>query len=59
VWDLRSYWQVTSQLLCVAGVENFTDRNYREHLDFRPTGVGALPVFQPGMNFYFGGEMTY
>jgi outer membrane receptor protein involved in Fe transport len=57
VWDLRGYWQPTQRLLVVAGVENFTDRNYREHLDFRsPTGIG---VFQPGVNFYYGVEWTY
>jgi hypothetical protein len=37
----------------VAGVENFTDKQYLEHLDLR-TGV-----FQPGINYYFGSELTY
>jgi outer membrane receptor protein involved in Fe transport len=60
VWDIRSYWQVTDGLGLVAGVENFTDKNYREYLDFRPQpGAAALPVFQPGVNFYFGGEWVY
>jgi len=57
VWDLRSYWRATDRLLLVAGVENFTDRHYREHLDFR-SEIGTA-VFQPGINFYFGGELTY
>lgn len=57
VFDLRGYWQATDRLLCLAGVENFTDRNYREHLDFRsPSGIA---VFQPGVNFYFGSELSY
>jgi outer membrane receptor protein involved in Fe transport len=49
-WDFRSYWQATDSLLLVAGVENFTDKQYREHLDLR-TGSGA--------NFYFGCELQY
>jgi len=54
-WDFRSYWQATDCLLLVAGVENFTDKNYREHLDLR-TGTGVL---QPGTNFYTGLELRY
>ena len=57
VWDLRSYWQATDALLCVAGVENFTDQDYREHFDFRSQNGNA--VYQPGVNFYFGSELTY
>jgi outer membrane receptor protein involved in Fe transport len=60
VWDLRGVWQATHRLLLVGGVENFTDRNYREHLDFHPQPDSEnLTVFQPGMNFYCGGELTY
>ena len=54
-YDLRSYYRATDNLLLVAGVENFTDKQYREHLDLR-TGTG---VFQPGASFYFGVEATY
>jgi outer membrane receptor protein involved in Fe transport len=54
-YDLRSYWQATDRLLLVAGVENFTDKQYREHLDLR-TGRG---VFQPGVSFYFASELQY
>ena len=53
-YDLRSYWQATDSLLLLAGVENFTDKQYQEHLDLR-TGLG---VFQPGVNFYFGIELS-
>jgi outer membrane receptor protein involved in Fe transport len=42
-------------LLLLAGIENLTDKYYHEHLDLR-TGRG---VFQPGINFYFGFELTY
>jgi outer membrane receptor protein involved in Fe transport len=54
-WDLRGYWRADEGLLLVAGVENFTDKHYREHLDLR-TGRG---VFQPGASFYMGMELTY
>ncbi len=57
VYDIRSYWQVNDCWLLVAGVENFTDKNYREYLDFRsPSG---RQLFQPGINFTFGSELKY
>jgi outer membrane receptor protein involved in Fe transport len=57
VWDLRAYWRATDCFLMVAGVENLGDKNYRNHLDFRsPNGI---QVFQPGVNFYVGTELTY
>jgi outer membrane receptor protein involved in Fe transport len=59
VWDIRGYCQASDQILVLAGVENVTDRNYREYLDFRPTDGAALAVVQPGVNFYFGTEVTY
>ncbi len=55
VVNLRSYWQVNKALLLTAGVENLTNTFYREHLDLR-TGQG---VFEPGVNFYFGTQLTY
>lgn len=54
-FDVRAFWHVNAKLLLVSGVENITDKHYREHLDLR-TGRG---VFQPGVNFYFGCELTY
>jgi len=55
--DFRGYWQVTDQLLLIGGVENFTDKNYREHFDPRPQlGLNTL---QPGISFYFSSELTY
>lgn len=57
IWDLRGYWRPADAVLLIAGIENFTDRQYREHLDFRsPSGI---QVFQPGVNFYTGCEVTY
>ncbi len=58
-WDLRSTYQPTSLdgLLIVAGVENFTNKAYREHLDFR--SFNGVNVLQPGVNFYVGTDWTY
>ena len=57
VWDVRVYARPTEGLLLVGGVENFTDKNYREHLDFR--SQNGRQVLQPGVNFYLGSELTY
>ena len=54
-FDLRGFWNVTNELLLIAGVENFTDKQYREHFDAR----NFSQVFRPGVNFYFGTELTY
>lgn len=59
IWDVRGYMQATSGLKLFAGIENFTDKHYREYLDFRPRATGALQMFQPGVNFYFGSELVY
>ena len=57
IYNIRGYWQARKQLLLVAGIENFTDKNYREHLDFRsPSGY---QLFQPGIIFYSGMEYKY
>ncbi|MCA9213206.1 MAG: TonB-dependent receptor [Planctomycetales bacterium] len=54
-YDVRSYCRLTEDLMFISGVENFTNEFYREHLDYR-TGLG---VFRPGINFYFGTELSY
>ena len=41
----------------VFGIENFTDKTYREHLDFR--SLSGIQIFQPGINGYFGVERTF
>jgi outer membrane receptor protein involved in Fe transport len=59
VFDLRGTYQpgTFENLLVVVGVENFTDKAYREHLDFRsPSG---FEVLQAGVNFYVGSDLTY
>ena len=53
VWDVRGYWRATDHLLVLAGIENFTDKNYREHLNFTSQN-GLVQVFQPGLNGYLG-----
>ena len=55
LYDLRSFWRVRRDIVLTAGVENLTDKFYREHLDYR-TGRS---VFQPGISFYFGSEIFY
>ncbi len=55
VWDARSYWQLTDSVMLLTGVENFTDKFYREHLDYR-SGLG---VFRRGINFYTGITVAY
>lgn len=57
VWDVRAYWQASDRLLLLAGIENFGDRTYREHLDFR-SATGAQ-LFQPGANAYVGTQWSF
>ena len=54
-YDVRGFWRACEHLTLISGVENFTDKFYREHLDYR-TGRG---VFQPGINFSFVAEFTH
>lgn len=54
-YDIRGSWEPQEGFILLAGVENLTDKFYREHLDLR-TGRG---VFQPGINFYLGSELLY
>jgi iron complex outermembrane recepter protein len=53
--DTRGYTRLRDGCLLTAGVENLTDRFYREHLDYR-SGLG---VFRPGVGFYSGLELNY
>lgn len=53
-YDIRGFRRFGAFLI-TAGCENFTDKFYREHLDYR-TGRG---VFRPGINFYSGVEVFY
>ena len=55
VWNVRGYYRPFEGLSLYAGVENLTNRFYREHLDYR-TGRG---IWQPGLNMYFATELVY
>ncbi|WP_235034259.1 TonB-dependent receptor domain-containing protein [Roseiconus lacunae] len=53
-YDVRAYWLI-DQWLFTSGIENFTDKFYQEHIDYR-SGRG---VYRPGISFYFGTEVQY
>ncbi len=55
---MRGYWRVSERLLTTAGIENFTNANYREHLNFTSQDR-LIQVFQPGLNAYVGAELSY
>jgi outer membrane receptor protein involved in Fe transport len=59
VWDLRTFFRPVDDWQLVAGVENFTDKLYLEHLDFRSRNPLGLSSFREGVNFYFGSELEY
>jgi iron complex outermembrane receptor protein len=59
-FNARGFWQATDRLLLSTGVENFTNKNYREHLDpisGNLLGVGQL--LRPGRSFFFNAQLTY
>ncbi len=53
--DVRGYKRIQERWLLTGGVENLTDRFYREHLDYR-SGFG---VYRPGVGFYSGLELQF
>jgi iron complex outermembrane recepter protein len=55
ILNARAFWRPWDDFGIFGGVENITDRFYREHLDFR-TGRGT---FRPGVNFYLLTEIVY
>ncbi len=55
IWNLRGFWRPYDNFTVIGGVENFGNKYYREHLDYR-SGLG---VYQPGTNFYCSTELTY
>ena len=58
IWDIRSVFRPFDKrnLVVSTGVENFFDRRYREHFDFRTQN--GLSIFQPGANFYISTSLT-
>jgi outer membrane receptor protein involved in Fe transport len=59
VFDLRGVYRPKFRdgLVVTFGVENLTDKAYREHLDFR--SLNGVSVLQPGVNFYIGMDASY
>ena len=55
VFNIRGFWRPNDCLTLIGGIENFTNRFYREHLDYRP----GLQTFRPGINFYTAVELAY
>jgi outer membrane receptor protein involved in Fe transport len=55
ILNARAFWRPWEDFGIFGGVENITDRFYREHLDFR-SGRGT---FRPGVNFYLLTEIVY
>ena len=56
-FDLNAFYRHRDNLTFWFGAYNFTNRHYREHLDFRsPSGSS---VFQPGASFFSSFELTY
>ncbi len=61
IFNISGYWQATERLLLVAGVENFGNKLYREHLDPRAGADLFVPgsLLRPGTNYYFSAQLTY
>lgn len=60
VWNLRGFWQASERMLVSAGVENFGNLNYREHLDpISGNNLGVGSLFRPGTNFFFNTQYSY
>jgi outer membrane receptor protein involved in Fe transport len=55
ILNARAFWRPWEDFGIFSGVENITDRFYREHLDFR-SGRGT---YRPGVNFYLLTEIVY
>lgn len=56
-FDIRGFARITDSISFISGVENLTNRNYREHLDSRDDFTRAFGndgVFRPGVNYYSG-----
>jgi outer membrane receptor protein involved in Fe transport len=58
-WDMRTFIRPRERWLFTAGLENFTNKQYREHLDYRSQNPNALSTFRPGISFYVGSEVIY
>ena len=57
VWNVQGYWSPNKHWTYIAGIDNFLNRNYREHLDFRT--LDGYSMLQPGISAYFGSDVKY
>jgi iron complex outermembrane recepter protein len=57
VWNIRGAWHPNKHWTYIAGVDNFLNRNYQEHLDFR--SADGYVMLQPGISAYFGTDARY
>ena len=58
-WNLSGFLRPSERLTIVGGVENFTNKQYQEHLDYRSRNPLALSTFRAGVTFYCGAELNY
>ena len=61
-FHVRGYWNVSSRLHLVAGIDNVFDRNYLDHLNLRIPDQGPFTgtrVLEPGFAPYVTAEWTY
>lgn len=56
-YDARAFWEPTASTTVFAGIENFTDKAYRTHFDFK--AQNGRQILQPGASFYLGAETRY
>ena len=56
-FDARAFWEPTKRFTIFSGIENFTNKSYREHFDF--SSPNGRQIRQPGLNFYVGAETRY
>lgn len=56
-YDARAFWEPTPRFTIFSGFENFTNKSYRTHFDFK--SPGGRQIRQPGLNFYVGAETRF
>jgi len=61
IHDIRAYYRLNEIVTLIAGVENFGDTNYIEHLDSRLniSNLSIPGVYRPGMNGYVMVQAEY
>ena len=57
--DSRRFSRPSDRLTLISGVENFTNKQYQEHLDYSVRNPLALSTFRAGATFYCGAELNY